>query len=605
VFALLFVFGFALRIAPSANAQSMEPDTSDLVARIFTERCLRCHGPKKQRGELRLDNKEGVLSVVEPRSPTESELLRRVSLHEDAEDAMPPDGARLKAEEIATLKRWIDEGAPTGAFERGAKNSARKEAQRRLLLEQVRRSSRARVVELDDSGTRLRVDFSLTQGKIEKRNLGALGHAGKEIVELSLAGRSIGDAEVEAFPLMLNLERLHMERTTISDAGMPRLVQRAPNVRYLNLHSTQITAKSCLALQRLARLERLVLFGTEIDEASVEAFQKAHPGVNVTGTASLSESPFGPASNNRGPRMVLAADASKQRIALLRENAIRHFDLVWEHPIQQIHDLQVLENGNILFQESWTRLVEIDPRTKDLVWSYDAQKFNRESPEERVEIHAFRQLRGGLTMIAESGPARILEVDRAGEIRITVPLTVENPHHHHDTRLVRKTPANTYLVAHEADGAVREYDSQGKLIWSFDVPLFERERAGGHGLEAWGNQVFAAERLTNGNTLIATGNGHSVLEVTPAKDVVWHLKQNDIEGVRLAWVTTLQELRNGNLVIGNCHAGPEQPQLIEITRDKKLVWQFRDFERFGNSLSNAWVIEDPLVQSGLPIQTGR
>jgi len=303
--------------------------------------------------------------------------------------------------------------------------------------------------------------------------------------------------------------------------------------------------------------------------------------------------------------MVLAADASKQRIALLRENAIRHFDLVWEHPIQQIHDLQVLENGNILFQESWTRLVEIDPRTKDLVWSYDAQKFNRESPEERVEIHAFRQLRGGLTMIAESGPARILEVDRAGEIRITVPLTVENPHHHHDTRLVRKTPANTYLVAHEADGAVREYDSQGKLIWSFDVPLFERERAGGHGLEAWGNQVFAAERLTNGNTLIATGNGHSVLEVTPAKDVVWHLKQNDIEGVRLAWVTTLQELRNGNLVIGNCHAGPEQPQLIEITRDKKLVWQFRDFERFGNSLSNAWVIEDPLVQSGLPIQTGR
>ena len=46
-------------------------------------------------------------------------------------------------------------------------------------------------------------------------------------------------------------------------------------------------------------------------------------------------------------------------------------------------------------------------------------------------------------------------------------------------------------------------------------------------------------RLVNGNTLIATGNGHSVLEVTPEKEIIWQINQNDLPGITLAWVTTL------------------------------------------------------------------
>jgi hypothetical protein len=50
-------------------------------------------------------------------------------------------------------------------------------------------------------------------------------------------------------------------------------------------------------------------------------------------------------------------------------------------------------------------------------------------------------------------------------------------------------------------------------------------------------------------------------------------------------------LPNGNIVIGNCHAGPENPQLIEVTRDKKVVWTFRDFKNFGNNLAAAQVLD--------------
>jgi hypothetical protein len=83
--------------------------------------------------------------------------------------------------------------------------------------------------------------------------------------------------------------------------------------------------------------------------------------------------------------------------------------------------------------------------------------------------------------------------------------------------------------------------------------------------------VFGALRLPGGNTLIAGGNNNRVLEVSPEGKVVWSVGQDEPPGVRLAWVTTLQVLPGGNIVVGNCHAGPDRPKLVEVTRDRKVV----------------------------------
>lgn len=99
-------------------------------------------------------------------------------------------------------------------------------------------------------------------------------------------------------------------------------------------------------------------------------------------------------------------------------------------------------------------------------------------------------------------------------------------------------------------------------------------------------------RLPNDNTLIATGNGHSVLEVTPEKKVVWQIHQHDLPNITLAWVTTLEVLPNGNYVIGNCHAGPDNPLLIEVEpKSKKVVWTFNRFNLFGNSAPNSQLLD--------------
>ncbi len=290
--------------------------------------------------------------------------------------------------------------------------------------------------------------------------------------------------------------------------------------------------------------------------------------------------------NKPAAHRLLLADYSTHRIAIVAADGKTE----WEHKIADLHDLHLLPGGNVLFQTSWTRIVEIDPRSGKVVWEYDAGKSNGNAGR-RVEVHAFQRLADGVTMIAESGPGRIIEVDRAGKLLRQIKLKIDHPNPHTDTRLARKLGNGHYLVCHEADGTVREYDAAGAVVWDYAVPLFGQKRRPGHGPEAFGNSCFAALRLANGNTLISTGNGHSVIEVAPDKQIRWHLKQNDLPGIKLGWVTTLQVLRSGNIVLGNCHAGKDNPQVIEVTRDRKAAWTFHDFRRFGNATAAVMVIE--------------
>ncbi|RCS54804.1 hypothetical protein DTL42_06690 [Bremerella cremea] len=263
----------------------------------------------------------------------------------------------------------------------------------------------------------------------------------------------------------------------------------------------------------------------------------------------------------------------------------------WEMPWGGIHDIHVLDNGHIMVQQGAAKIAEIDPQTKQVVWSYDSAQSNGNAGT-RIEVHAFQPLEDGRVMIAESGRGRIIEIDRNGKLLKEIPLKRNQPNAHSDTRLVRKLDNGNYLVAQENDGFIREYDGQGKIVWEYEVPMFGQEPRGGHGPEAFGNKAFSAMRLANGNTLIATGNGHSVIEVTPEKEIVWKLTQNELPGITLAWVTTLEVLPNGNYMIGNCHAGPENPLLVEIDpKTKEVVWTFDRYDTFGNSAPNSQLLD--------------
>jgi hypothetical protein len=293
----------------------------------------------------------------------------------------------------------------------------------------------------------------------------------------------------------------------------------------------------------------------------------------------------GPAVQAGAARRVIAADSSKKTLAAVGPTG----NVEWRRPNGAIHDLHLLPDGHLLLQDGWTRIVELDA-SRAVVWQYDAAQGDNAG--RAVEVHAFQRLADGGTMIVESGPARIIEVDRDGKIRRQVKLVVDHPSTHSDTRNARKTEAGTYLVAHERDGVVREYDADGRVIWEFDVPLLCGQRRGGHGPQACGDQVYSAVRLPNGNTLIGTGNGHGVLEVNPRQEIVWQVGQHDLPGITLAWVTQVTRKADGNTLLVNCHAGRDNPQIIEVTPEKRVVWTFKDFETFGDSLPVA-IVEEP------------
>jgi len=284
---------------------------------------------------------------------------------------------------------------------------------------------------------------------------------------------------------------------------------------------------------------------------------------------------------------VLAAE-NNRHVAIIGEKG----EVEWSVPNRapEVHDIQMLPNGNVLFQTSYTTVVEMN-RDKQVVWQHQSRP--KEGYTGRVEIHSYQRLPNGLTLIAESGNTRLIEVDKDDKIVKEIALNVEKPSAHRDTRMVRKLDNGHYLVCHEGDGKIREYDPNGKVVWTYTLDAGGGPATGGH--EGHGVNVFGAIRLNNGNTMIAGGNNNRIFEVNREGKVVWSIEQTELPGITLRWTTTLHMLPNGNLIFGNAHAGPENPQLVEVTREKKVVWMFKDMTNFGNNLVAAHVLVDGKV----------
>ena len=90
------------------------------VKPIFNKKCISCHGGVKKKGGFSMMNRDELLRpnesgkpAVVPGKPNESELMRRITLH-DPEERMPFEAAPLSTAEIATLRQWINEGAVWG-----------------------------------------------------------------------------------------------------------------------------------------------------------------------------------------------------------------------------------------------------------------------------------------------------------------------------------------------------------------------------------------------------------------------------------------------------------------------------------------------------------
>lgn len=262
----------------------------------------------------------------------------------------------------------------------------------------------------------------------------------------------------------------------------------------------------------------------------------------------------------------------------------------WEYATGSCNDLWVLPNGNLLFNTG-TGVQEVT-RDKKVVFDYKGSPFKRAvkqkgGPAKEVEgpseIYACQRLANGNTFIGECNTGRLLEVTPEGKIVKDVRLLPKGKDGGHGyIRNARVLANGNYLVTHNGEEVVREYDPQGKMVREIPAP------GGPH----------SAIRLPNGNTLISCGDrpgGHQVFEVDPAGKTVWQVKDDELPGISLKFMAGLQRLPNGNTVMSNW-LGHGQfgkgPHLIEVTPDKKVVWTFSDHQTM-KTISSIQLLDVP------------
>ena len=108
------------KLPPASDAKNVT--YAGQIKPIFEKSCIKCHGPEKQKGKLRLDSLEAVLKggqdgkVVLPGKSAESVLVHNVAHVGDEDNFMPPPDNKdkippLNKEQIGLIRAWIDQGA--------------------------------------------------------------------------------------------------------------------------------------------------------------------------------------------------------------------------------------------------------------------------------------------------------------------------------------------------------------------------------------------------------------------------------------------------------------------------------------------------------------
>ncbi|MBL9139375.1 MAG: c-type cytochrome [Verrucomicrobiales bacterium] len=104
------------KLPPAAKQQGVTYAKD--IKPIFEKSCVKCHGPEKQKGKIRVDSLEATLKdgehgpIVVKGKSADSSLVHSVArLNED--EAMPPEGKGdpLTKEQVGLIRAWIDQGA--------------------------------------------------------------------------------------------------------------------------------------------------------------------------------------------------------------------------------------------------------------------------------------------------------------------------------------------------------------------------------------------------------------------------------------------------------------------------------------------------------------
>src|ERR1041385_8398690 len=296
----------AVALLCSASARSRAEDKVDFAKQIrpiLQQNCVKCHGPEKQKGKLRLDSKDAAMKggkdgvVIVAGDPDKSEVYRRITLPKGDDDLMPNEGDPLTKAQTDLVRAWIAQGAqwpdtpppsetapsnPLAGLPADFKPNAN-EAKAAAKFAQFRVDVRPIAMNLHWTEANFRPQgTNVTDAAIAPlKDLASL-------TDLNLAGTKITDAGLAAIARLTYLTRLHLELTSISDAGLAHL-KNLTNLNYLNLYGTAVTDAGLENLKDLRNLRHLYLWQTKATEAGAKSLKAALPNLEISTGAELNE----------------------------------------------------------------------------------------------------------------------------------------------------------------------------------------------------------------------------------------------------------------------------------------------------------------------------
>lgn len=246
----------------------------------------------------------------------------------------------------------------------------------------------------------------------------------------------------------------------------------------------------------------------------------------------------------------------------------------------EFDDVWMLSNGNIIF----TRMKYIAVMTPDkkILWKMD---FKVPQGEDHAEVHTCQPIGLDKVMFVVNAvhPKLYIVNYKTGktEVEHDVPYPDADARGiHGQFRRARITAQGNYLISYLSRGRVVEYDKNFKEIWSYNTP-----------------KPWAAIPLKNGNTLITDEDEWTTKEVNSKGETVWQFNCKTNLPAQYQFTSapqTCTRLANGNTIFTSRGQSGKGPQLIEVTRDKKVVWVLHDYQHVGDGTA-LQVLDDPGV----------
>ncbi|MFD2146992.1 hypothetical protein [Mucilaginibacter antarcticus] len=254
---------------------------------------------------------------------------------------------------------------------------------------------------------------------------------------------------------------------------------------------------------------------------------------------------------------------------------------------REFDDVWMLSNGNILFSKM--QYVELISPDKKVLWRYDC---NNSNGAKHTEVHTCQPIGLDKVMFVVNGlPPKLMIVNtKTGKVEVEHELPYIQPANpkdiHPQFRRARVTAQGTYLLSLQNLGMYVELDKNFKEIWRYKTTT-----------------PWAALRLKNGNTLMTDEVEWTTREVNSKNEIVWEFdckKDLPAEYQFVAAPQTCTRLANGNTIFASQGRGGKGPQLIEVTKDKQVVWVLRDWKTV-SGCTGLQVLDDP----GIPEMPGQ